>query len=130
VVVYLAFLAIPLGGLYHVVVSFAETLYLVFAGRLALLTGLTGFVLPVLAGNTVGGVLLVTVVNYFQTTEDRLESARFAGATGSSPSGSGRWAGSSAGRTFRSSTPASIRPPTPRAAGSWSRSRTRAPGRT
>jgi len=80
VIVYLAFLAIPLGGLYHVVVSFAETLYLVFAGRLALLTGLTGFVLPVLAGNTVGGVLLVTVVNYFQTTENRLESARFAGA--------------------------------------------------
>jgi nucleotide-binding universal stress UspA family protein len=34
----------------------------------------------VLLGNTVGGVVLVTVVNYFQTTERRLESARFEGA--------------------------------------------------
>ncbi|MFW5896243.1 MAG: formate/nitrite transporter family protein [archaeon] len=79
-VVYLAFLAIPLGGLFHVVVSFTEMLYLVFTGEFALLTGMTGFVLPVLLGNTVGGVVLVTVVNYFQTTEQRLESARFEGA--------------------------------------------------
>ena len=37
---------------------------------------MTGFVLPVLLGNTTGGVLLVTVVNYFQTTERRVETAR------------------------------------------------------
>jgi hypothetical protein len=30
-------------------------------------------------GNTVGGVVLVTAVNYFQTTENRLRSARFQG---------------------------------------------------
>jgi len=80
VVVYLAFLAIPLGGLFHVVVSYTEMLYLVFQNDLGLLLGLREFVLPVLAGNTVGGVVLVTVVNYFQTTETRLESARFEGA--------------------------------------------------
>ena len=80
VVVYLAFLAIPLGGLFHVVVSFTEMLYLVFRNDLGLLLGLREFVLPVLAGNTVGGVVLVTAVNYFQTTETRLESARFQGA--------------------------------------------------
>ncbi len=80
VVVYLAFLAIPLGGLFHVVVSFTEMLYLVFRNDLGLLLGLREFVLPVLAGNTVGGVVLVTAVNYFQTTESRLESARFQGA--------------------------------------------------
>ncbi|GAA0679742.1 amino acid permease [Natronoarchaeum mannanilyticum] len=79
-VVYLAFLAIPLGGLFHSVVSFTELMYLVFVGEGALLAGLWGFVLPVLLGNTIGGVLLVTVVNYFQTTEHRLESARFEGA--------------------------------------------------
>lgn len=79
VVVYIAFLAIPLGGLYHSVVSFTEMTYLVLHGDLAVLTGLTQFVLPVLLGNTVGGVVLVTVVNYFQTTEERLESARFDG---------------------------------------------------
>ncbi|QSG09626.1 Nucleotide-binding protein, UspA family [Halapricum desulfuricans] len=80
VVVYLAFLAIPLGGLFHVVVSFTEMLYLVFVGDLAILVGMTDFVIPVLLGNTAGGVVLVTVVNYFQTTEHRLESARFEGA--------------------------------------------------
>ncbi|GAB3676645.1 formate/nitrite transporter family protein [Halopiger thermotolerans] len=79
VVVYLAFLAIPLGNLFHVVVSFTEMLYLVFAGELAVLVGLTDFVLPVLLGNTLGGILLVTVVNYYQTSEERLESARFDG---------------------------------------------------
>ncbi|NHN49466.1 universal stress protein [Halostella sp. JP-L12] len=79
VVVYLAFLAIPLGGLYHSVVSFTEMAYLVLLGDLAIFTGLTQFVLPVLLGNTIGGVVLVTVVNYFQTTEERLESARFDG---------------------------------------------------
>ncbi|WP_324756263.1 formate/nitrite transporter family protein [Haloarcula sp. GH36] len=80
VVVYLAFLAIPLGGLYHSVVSFTEMIYLVLLGDLAVTVGLVEFVLPVLLGNTVGGVVLVTVVNYFQTTEERLASARFEGA--------------------------------------------------
>ncbi|AGB32374.1 formate/nitrite transporter [Natrinema pellirubrum DSM 15624] len=80
VVVYMAFLAIPLGDLFHVVVSFTEMVYLVLAGELAVLTGLYGFVLPVLLGNTIGGIVLVTVVNYFQTSEHRLESARFEGA--------------------------------------------------
>ena len=79
VVVYIAFLAIPLGGLYHSVVSFTEMAYLVLHGDLALSIGLTEFVVPVLLGNTIGGVVLVTVVNYFQTTERRLESARFEG---------------------------------------------------
>src|SRR6056297_2816145 len=80
VVVYLAFLAIPLGGLYHSVVSFTEMIYLVLLGDLAFGVGFVDFVLPVLLGNTAGGVLLVTVVNYFQTTEHRLASARFEGA--------------------------------------------------
>ncbi|MFC4988336.1 MULTISPECIES: formate/nitrite transporter family protein [Saliphagus] len=79
VVVYMAFLAIPVGNLFHVVVSFTEMLYLVFAGALSPLVGLTEFVLPVLLGNTIGGILLVTVVNYYQTSEHRLASARFEG---------------------------------------------------
>jgi hypothetical protein len=51
-------------------------MYLFYLGEAALLSGLVWFVLPVFLGNTIGGVLLVTVVNYFQTTERRLESAR------------------------------------------------------
>ncbi|NHN41551.1 formate transporter [Halorubellus sp. JP-L1] len=76
-VVYLAFLAIPMGNLFHVVVSFTEVVYL------ALVTGvnpgpaLVGFVLPVLLGNTLGGVVLVTVVNYYQTSDQRLQIDRF-----------------------------------------------------
>jgi formate/nitrite transporter FocA (FNT family)/nucleotide-binding universal stress UspA family protein len=72
VVVYLAFLCIPLGNLYHVVVSFTEALYLVFVTNQAVISPITEFVLPVLLGNTVGGVVLVTVVNYYQTSERRL----------------------------------------------------------
>jgi formate/nitrite transporter FocA (FNT family) len=76
VIVYLAFLSIPSADLFHVVVSFTEVMYLVFLGEPVLVSGLVGFVLPVLLGNTIGGVLLVTVVNYFQTAEERLDIAR------------------------------------------------------
>jgi formate/nitrite transporter FocA (FNT family)/nucleotide-binding universal stress UspA family protein len=76
-IVYLAFLAIPLGNLFHVVVSFTESVYLLLVGGTGLFTAMTEFVLPVLLGNTLGGVLLVTVVNYYQTSERRLEIERF-----------------------------------------------------
>ena len=74
--VYIAFLVIPLADLFHVVVSFTELMYLVYLGEAAFVAGVVGFVLPVFLGNTLGGVLLVTVVNYFQTTERRVESVR------------------------------------------------------
>jgi nucleotide-binding universal stress UspA family protein len=76
-IVYLAFLAIPLGNLFHVVVSFTESVYLMLVGGPGMVTALSEFVLPVLLGNTVGGVVLVTVVNYYQTSERRLEIERF-----------------------------------------------------
>ncbi|MEF8813612.1 MAG: formate/nitrite transporter family protein [Halovenus sp.] len=74
VVVYLAFLCIPLGNLYHVVVSFTEMSYLLLLGETGAAVGMTEFVIPVLLGNTVGGIVLVTVVNYYQTSEHRLGS--------------------------------------------------------
>ncbi len=73
---YAAFLCIPLGNLYHVVVSFTELTYLTIGGQTAFVPGFFGFVVPVILGNTVGGAILVTVVNYFQTTERRLKMAR------------------------------------------------------
>jgi len=73
---YVAFMCIPLGNLYHVVVSFTELTYLTIGGHAAFVPGFFGFVLPVILGNTVGGAILVTVVNYFQTTERRLKMAR------------------------------------------------------
>ncbi|WP_436900918.1 formate/nitrite transporter family protein [Halovenus halobia] len=72
VVVYLAFLCIPLGNLYHVVVSFTEMVFLLSLGQVGAATGMLQFVIPVFLGNTVGGVVLVTVVNYYQTSEGRL----------------------------------------------------------
>ncbi len=81
--IYLVFLSIPVAGLYHVVVSFTELLFLVLetSGSVSAAMSLLGegmftFVLPVLAGNTLGGILLVTVVNYYQTTDRRLEAVR------------------------------------------------------
>lgn len=67
--IYLAFLAIPLGNLYHVVVATTEVMYLVFLGEIGLIFGIYNFAIPVMLGNTVGGVLLVTVVNYYQTPQ-------------------------------------------------------------
>ncbi len=68
--VYVAFLAIPLGGLFHVVVASTEVMYLVFLGEIGLLFGITNFALPVLLGNTLGGVVLVTTINYYQTSHE------------------------------------------------------------
>lgn len=68
--VYMAFLCIPLGGLFHVVVASTEVMYLVFLGELGLLYGVVHFALPVLLGNTLGGVVLVTIINYYQTSDD------------------------------------------------------------
>ena len=36
-------------------------------GEIGFLYGAYNFALPVLLGNTLGGVILVTIVNYFQT---------------------------------------------------------------
>ena len=77
IVVYLAFLAIPMGNLFHVVVSFTEVIYLTLVTGINPVPVLGGFVLPVLLGNTLGGVVLVTVVNYYQTSDQRLQISRF-----------------------------------------------------
>ncbi|OKY78336.1 MAG: Formate/nitrite family of transporter [Candidatus Methanohalarchaeum thermophilum] len=66
-IVYLSFLAIPLGKLYHVVVASTEAFYLVLNGSAAFLSVATNLILPILVGNTIGGVFFVTIVNYFQT---------------------------------------------------------------
>jgi formate/nitrite transporter FocA (FNT family) len=54
----------------HVIAGSIEVLYLVWAGVADLGTFLTQFFLPTLAGNIVGGVTLVAVVNHAQTVAD------------------------------------------------------------
>ncbi|WP_254544177.1 formate/nitrite transporter family protein [Halomarina pelagica] len=67
VLVFTIFLSIPVADLYHVVVSACDAFYYVFHDGASVLLVLWHFVLPVLLGNTVGGVFLVALVNYAQT---------------------------------------------------------------
>jgi len=67
--VFLIMYLIPTVDLYHCIVGACEGLYLVFAGEASLLEVIGGFFLPVLIGNTVGGVLLVALLNYGQTRD-------------------------------------------------------------
>ncbi len=62
---------VPAADLFHCIVGACEALYLVFRGVAGLGDALVGFVLPVVLGNTLGGVLLVAIVNYAQTQAGR-----------------------------------------------------------
>lgn len=66
---YIIIYAIPANHLYHVVVTACDCFYVVFTGKAAFLSLLGHFFVPVFLGNTVGGVGLVTVVNYGHTRE-------------------------------------------------------------
>jgi formate/nitrite transporter FocA (FNT family) len=55
-------------SLAHVIVGAVEGQYLVFAGELSYPSFLLGYFLPVLAGNVLGGVMLVAAVNHAQVT--------------------------------------------------------------
>lgn len=69
--IYVIIYAIPASKLYHVVVSACDALYLFFRGEVGLLPAAWEFVLPVLLGNTLGGVVLVALVNYAGTRQRR-----------------------------------------------------------
>jgi formate/nitrite transporter FocA (FNT family)/protein-disulfide isomerase len=61
-------------GLAHCIVSSAETLYVVFSGDATLAEFLFGFLIPATLGNTVGGVVLVALLNYSQTRDRRIKN--------------------------------------------------------
>lgn len=62
---------VGIAGLAHCIVGSAEVLYVVFQGQASLSQFFTGFLLPATLGNTVGGVVLVAMVNYSHTRERR-----------------------------------------------------------
>ncbi len=66
----LAFL-IPAAGLTHSVAGSSEFLLAVFAGEASWLKYLGGFLLPTTTGNILGGVFLVTLLNYGQVIGSR-----------------------------------------------------------
>ena len=63
--------------LFHCIVGSVETLYLVFLGGAPFGHYLTHFLIPVVLGNTVGGVVVVALLNYAQFGEDK-EGSPFA----------------------------------------------------
>lgn len=74
--IYVVFYTIVTAELYHVVVTAADALFAVFVGDVGVLTVFWEFWLPVLLGNTVGGVVLVALVNYGQTERQRYPEIR------------------------------------------------------
>ena len=78
IIIYLVFYMIPTVGLFHVISSGAEALFFVFLGAPGpgLLTILWEFWLPVLLGNTFGGVVLVALASYAQAEQRRYPEIR------------------------------------------------------
>ena len=57
---------VGLGSLTHIIAGSIEVLFLVMTGVLPWMTYLTGYMIPTLIGNTIGGVSLVAVLNHAQ----------------------------------------------------------------
>lgn len=57
---------VGLGSFTHIIAGSIEVLFLVMTGALPWSHYLTGYMLPVLLGNTIGGVSLVAIVNHAQ----------------------------------------------------------------
>lgn len=68
-VVYLIMFLIPAGELFHCVVGAFEMLYLIFSGATTVATAFGSFFLPVVLGNTLGGVVFVAFIAYSMTEE-------------------------------------------------------------
>lgn len=64
--VYILVFLIPAAGLTHCIAGSAEVLMSVFSGKSGFGEYLGGFLIPTTLGNTVGGVLLVTLLNHGQ----------------------------------------------------------------
>jgi formate/nitrite transporter FocA (FNT family) len=65
VIIVMAWL-VGVGSFAHIIVGSVETLYLVVTGDLTLGGYFTRFMVPVLLGNTLGGVVLVALLNHQQ----------------------------------------------------------------
>jgi formate/nitrite transporter FocA (FNT family) len=71
-IVFAVMYLVPAADLFHCIIGACEVLYLVFQG-MASLGEAARFFLAVVAGNTVGGVLLVALLNYSQTRKRRVD---------------------------------------------------------
>jgi formate/nitrite transporter FocA (FNT family) len=69
-IVFLMTYLIGVGGFAHIVAGSVEMFLLVISGELGLWTMLTGFTLPALAGNIVGGTALFALIAYAQIMKE------------------------------------------------------------
>ena len=72
VAIFLTLYVSAICGLFHCVVGTAEVAYAVFVGEAAWADFFAAFLLPVVAGNAVGGGVFVAVLNWGQFEEDEL----------------------------------------------------------
>ncbi len=63
---------VALGGFAHIIAGSVDVLYLVNIGSVSWLTYLSGFMLPTLIGNVIGGCSLVAVLNFAQVAGEKL----------------------------------------------------------
>jgi formate-nitrite transporter family protein len=70
IVIVLITYIVALGGFAHVIAGSVEVLYLVFAGGKSFGSYLIDYLLPVLAGNIVGGSALVAMLNHAQVRHE------------------------------------------------------------
>jgi formate/nitrite transporter FocA (FNT family) len=68
---------VALGGFTHIIAGSIEALFLVMTGHVSWFTFATNYMLPTLAGNCIGGVSMVAVVNHAQAVagEQRKKAA-------------------------------------------------------
>jgi formate/nitrite transporter FocA (FNT family) len=64
---------VALGGFTHIIAGSIEALFLVMTGAVSWLAYLTGYMLPTLLGNTLGGVSLVAVLNHAQVMAGEMD---------------------------------------------------------
>jgi len=72
--IWLLVFLIPLTGLVHCIAGSSEVLIGVFAQEFSLLEFLGGFLVPATLGNAIGGIVLVTLVNYAQVAGSKGEA--------------------------------------------------------
>jgi formate-nitrite transporter family protein len=70
IVIVLITYIVALGGFSHIIAGSVDVLYLVMASEKSFLSYLADFVLPVLAGNIVGGSALVAMLNHAQVRHE------------------------------------------------------------
>jgi len=66
---------IPSADLYHCIIGFCEAMYAVILGEATLGYAVFNFFAPVLLGNTIGGVLLVGILNFGMTRDTHFPEA-------------------------------------------------------